>query len=226
MLFIQNLVYHDNRLENINLTIDEINEIYADFRVNGCESKYCKEDNQKIIEVLGNIEMNKYCLETTDDINIFKIKDLNKLLYKFVPFPEYTGIFRTDDNLILNGKIQPVGAADLLNKIVELNELINCLVVNIDKYSIPKYISIVADIHYQLTVLHPFNDGNGRVSRAFMNWLLRLKNLCPIYIDSENKEEYLEALHKIDLCNDTTCLQIIIVKVIIKTMAELHKSWN
>lgn len=224
--FIQNLVYHDNRLENINLTIDEINEIYADFRVNGCESKYCKEDNQKIIEVLGNIEMNKYCLETTDDINIFKIKDLNKLLYKFVPFPEYTGIFRTDDNLILNGKIQPVGAADLLNKIVELNELINCLVVNIDKYSIPKYISIVADIHYQLTVLHPFNDGNGRVSRAFMNWLLRLKKLCPIYIDSENKEEYLEALHKIDLCNDTTCLQIIIVKAIIKTMAELHKSWN
>lgn len=224
--FIQNLVYHDNRLENVNLTTEEISEIYADFRINGCESKYCKEGNQNVIEALGNIEMNKYCLETTDDINIFKIKDLNKLLYKFVPFPEYTGIFRNDDNIILNGKIQPVSVAELFNKIEELNELISKLVENMDKYDISEYISVVADIHYKLTVLHPFNDGNGRVSRAFMNWLLRLKNLCPIYIDSENKEEYLEALHKIDLDNDNSYLQIIIVKAIIKTMAELHNSWK
>ena len=78
----QNLVYHDNRLENVNLTAEEINGIYADFRINGSESKYCKEENQNIIEAIGNIEMNKYCLETNDDISIFKIKDLNKLLYK------------------------------------------------------------------------------------------------------------------------------------------------
>lgn len=224
--FMQNLVYHDNRLENVNLTTEEINEIYADFRVNGCKSKYCKEDNQNIIEALGNIEMNKYCLETTDDINIFKIKDLNKLLYKYVPFPEYTGIFRNDDNLILNGKIQPVRVTDLFNKVEELNQLISKLIGNIEKYDVSEYINAVADIHYKLTVLHPFNDGNGRVSRAFMNWLLRLKNLCPIYIDSENKTEYLEALNKIDLGNDNSHLQILIVKSIIKTMAELHNSWK
>ena len=224
--FMQNLVYHDNRLENINLTVEEINEIYADFRINGSESKYCKEENQNIIEVLGNIEMNKYCLETTDDITIFKIKDLNKLLYKFVPFPEYTGTFRIDDNLILGGKIQPVSVSELFNKIEEMNELINKLVGNIDKYDISEYISEVANIHYRLTVLHPFNDGNGRISRAFMNWLLRLKGLCPVYIDSENKDEYLEALNRIDAGDDNSNLQIIIIKAIIKTMAELHNSWK
>ena len=117
--FMQNLVYHDNRLENVNLTVEEINEIYADFRINGSKSKYCKEENQNIIEDLGNIEMNKYCLETSDDITIFKIKDLNKLLYKFVPFPEYTGTFRTNDNLIFGGKIQPVSISELFNKIDE-----------------------------------------------------------------------------------------------------------
>lgn len=224
--FMQNLVYHDNRLENVNLTVEEINEIYADFRINGSESKYCKEENQNIIEALGNIEMNKYCLETTDDITIFKIKDLNKLLYKFVPFPEYTGNFRTDDNLILGGKIQPVSVSELFNKIEELNELINKLIGNIDKYDIPEYISEVANIHYKLTVLHPFSDGNGRMSRAFMNWLLRLKGLCPIYIDSENKDEYLEALNRMDAGDDNSNLQIIIIKAIIKTMAELHNSWK
>lgn len=224
--FMQNLVYHDNRLENINLTVEEINEIYADFRINGSESKYCKAENKNIIEALGNIEMNKYCLETSDDITIFKIKDLNKLLYKFSPFPEYTGMFRTNDNLILGGRIQPVSVSEIFNKIDELNEMINKLVVNIDKYDISEYISEVANIHYKLTVLHPFDDGNGRVSRALMNWLLRLKGLCPIYVDSQNKEEYLHALNRMDAGNDNVDLQIIIVKSIIKTMAELHNSWK
>lgn len=224
--FMQNLVFHDNRLENVNLTGEEINEIYADFRINGSDSKYCKEANQEIIEVLGNIEMNKYCLETTDNINIFKIKDLNKLLYKFVPFPEYVGNFRTNDNLILGGKIQPVSVLELFNKIDDLDKLINNLIENIDKYNISEYISEVANIHYKLTVLHPFNDGNGRMARAFMNWLLRLKGLCPIYIDSKNKDEYLEALNRMDAGGDNSNLQIIIIKAIIKTMAELHDSWK
>lgn len=64
------------------------------------------------------------------------------------------------------------------------------------------------------------------MSRAFMNWLLRLKGLNPIYIDSNNKKEYIAALNDIDLGNDTTKLQILIAKSIIKTMAELHKSWK
>lgn len=224
--FMQNLVYHDNRLENVNLSVEEINEIYADFRINGSESKYCKEENQNIIEALGNIEMNKYCLETKDDISIFKIKDLNKLLYKFAPFPEYMGTFRTEDNLILGGKIQPVSVSKLFNEIEELNELISNLINNIDKYDVSEYISLVSNIHYKLTVLHPFNDGNGRVSRAFMNWLLRLKGLCPIYIDSENKDDYLQALNKMDAGDDNSDLQIIIIKSIIRTMAELHDSWK
>ena len=170
--------------------------------------------------------MNKYCLETEDSISIFKIKDLNKLLYKFVPFPEYTGVFRTEDNLILGGKIQPVSSSILFDKINELNDLIGGLIENIDKYDVSEYISEVANIHYKLTVLHPFNDGNGRVARAFMNWLLRLRGLCPIYIDSSNKDEYLEALNQMDSGNDNSNLQILIIKSIIKTMAELHCSWK
>lgn len=224
--FMQNLVYHDNRLENVNITNSEINEIFADFRVNGSRSRFCSAKNQNIIEALGNIEMNKYCIETKDKISVFKIKHLNKLLYKYVPYPQFTGVFRTYDNMILGGKIQPVKAYQINEKIDELNDLVEQLVLNIEKYDISEYINAVATIHYKLTVLHPFNDGNGRISRAFMNWLLRLKGLCPIYIDSKNKKDYLKALHKIDLGYSNVNLQIIIIKAIIKTMSELHESWK
>ena len=224
--FIENLIYHDNRLENVNLTIEEVNGIFADLRVNGIKSKYCKMENQNIIEALGNIEMNKYCLETEDEINILKIRDLHRLLYKYAPFPEASGVFKSNDNLILGGKKQPISTFDLLNKLEEINDLVNNLITNINEFSISSYINEVANIHYKLTILHPFADGNGRIARAFMNWLLRLKGLCPIYINFENKDEYLNALAEIDDGNSNQKLKKIIIKSIINTMSELHQSWK
>ncbi len=224
--FIQKLAYHDSRLENLKITQEEVNGIFADLRINGKNSKYCKSENQNIIEVLGNIEMNKYCLETDEELDIFKIKKLNKLLYKYTPYPEYTGNYRTDNNMILGGAIQPVSFIEILDKIEELDTTIKAAIKNINKYTIAEYISVIAKIHYELTILHPFNDGNGRTIRALTNWLLRLKGLCPIYIDSNNRDEYLKALRKIDEENNYELLEIVIIKSIIRTMAELHKSWQ
>lgn len=224
--FIQKLVYHDSRLERLEITQEEVNGIFADLRIKGNTSKYCKSENQNIIEVLGNLEMNKYCLETDEELDIFKIKKLNKLLYKYTPYPEYTGHYRTDNNLILGGAIQPVSYLEIFDKMEELDTIIKSTIKNINKYTIAEYITIIAKIHYELTVLHPFNDGNGRTIRALTNWLLRLKGLCPIYIDSNNRDDYLEALRKIDEENDYELLEIVIIKSIIRTMAELHKSWQ
>lgn len=223
--FIQNLAYHDSRIEKVNVTQEEINGIFADLRIHGTESKYCKSENQNIIEALGNIEMNKYCIETKDELDIFKIKDLNKILYKYAPCPEYAGMYRNSDNMILGGKIQPISYTEIIDKMDELNKIIKNVIKNIDEYSISEYISIVAKIHYDMTILHPFNDGNGRITRGLTNWLLRIKELCPIYIDSNNRDKYLEALQKIDQEGNTELLQIIIIKSMIKVMAELHESW-
>ena len=128
--------------------------------------------------------------------------------------------------MILGGAIQPVSFIEILDKIEELDTTIKAAIKNINKYTIAEYISVIAKIHYELTILHPFNDGNGRTIRALTNWLLRLKGLCPIYIDSNNRDEYLKALRKIDEENNYELLEIVIIKSIIRTMAELHKSWQ
>lgn len=224
--FIQNLVYHDSRLENIDISQEEVNGIFADLRIKGKNSEYCTSKNHNIIEALGNIEMNRYALETTDELDIFKIKTLNKLLFKYVPYPEYTGMYRDNDNMILGGAIQPVSSSLIFDKMDELNTIIKSAIDNKDKYTVSEYIAIVAKIHYELTVLHPFNDGNGRTTRALTNWLLRLKGLCPIYIDSKNRDDYLEALRRIDSGDNYNLLQTIIIKSMIKTMSDIHKSWR
>ena len=224
--FIQNLVYHDSRLENVQITQEEVNGIFADLRINGSDSIYCKDKNQNIIEALGNIEMNKYCLETDDELDIFKARSLNKLLYKYAPFPDYGGSYRNVDNLIFEGAVQPVTYLKIFDRMDELNDIIKRVIENINKYSVSEYIEMVARVHYELTIIHPFSDGNGRTTRALTNWLLRLKGLCPIYIDSNNRDNYIRALQEVDRYNNYDLLQIIIIKSMIKTMAELHKSWQ
>lgn len=224
--FVQNLVYHESRLEKVEISQEEVNGMFADLRINGSNSKYCKSDNQNIIEALGNIEMNRYCLETTDGLDIFTLKKLNALLYKYAPFPEGAGGYRTNDNMIMGGKIQLVSYTEILDRMGELNTVLKTTLTNIDKYTIAEYISIVAKVHHELTVIHPFSDGNGRTIRGVTNWLLRLKGLCPIYIDSDNRDDYIEALQKIDKDKNYDLLIIIFIKAMIKTMAELHKSWQ
>jgi Fic family protein len=53
-------------------------------------------------------------------------------------------------------------------------------------------------IHHRLTQIHPFIDGNGRLSRAIMNWVLKIKNLPPVYVEVSQKHEYLTLLSEAD----------------------------
>ena len=67
---------------------------------------------------------------------------------------------------------------------------------------------------------------NGHSITTSNPYLVRQSTGERIYIDSNNRDEYIEALQKIDHGENYDLLQIIIVKSIIKTMAELHKSWQ
>ncbi|MEK6950656.1 MAG: Fic family protein [Nanoarchaeota archaeon] len=53
-------------------------------------------------------------------------------------------------------------------------------------------------IHAKITWIHPFEDGNGRTSRAIMNWIL-MKNGYPMFfIPFEKREGYYMALEEAD----------------------------
>lgn len=50
------------------------------------------------------------------------------------------------------------------------------------------------DAHYQLVTIHPWVDGNGRMSRLVMNHLQYEFGLIPVKIVKEDKAEYIQAL--------------------------------
>lgn len=52
--------------------------------------------------------------------------------------------------------------------------------------------------HYNLTRIHPFDDGNGRGARLAMNLILMKKGLPPAVIRNEQRRLYLDTLAKAD----------------------------
>ena len=53
--------------------------------------------------------------------------------------------------------------------------------------------------HYRYIRIHPFEDGNGRIARLMLNYILSRHNLPMIVVRSRLKQAYLEALHQADL---------------------------
>lgn len=55
-----------------------------------------------------------------------------------------------------------------------------------------------AQLHYRFVLIHPFDDGNGRVARLLMNYSLIKDGYPPVIIKTEQKEEYHSCLRKAD----------------------------
>jgi fido (protein-threonine AMPylation protein) len=62
-----------------------------------------------------------------------------------------------------------------------------------------KPIELAAMFHYRYIRIHPFEDGNGRISRLIVNYILAKHGYPMIVVKSDDKSNYLTALHQCDV---------------------------
>lgn len=60
-------------------------------------------------------------------------------------------------------------------------------------------VELAALFHYRYIRIHPFEDGNGRIARLIVNFILARHDYPMIVVRSRSKKDYLEALHQADM---------------------------
>ncbi|MCM3567833.1 Fic family protein [Neobacillus mesonae] len=197
--FKNKLVFNDSRMEGINVIQEDAAKIITDLRLFGKESKYYKDiENQEVVEVIGHSNVYDFILNQSDIPDRYLLCELNAILFKLAPHGEQMGKFRKSDNAITGASIQTVHYRDIEAELFLTDKDIVDLISNLEQFTISEYLYQAAKIHHRLTQIHPFENGNGRVSRAILNWILYLKGLPPIFIPYEEKTIYVNALNSAD----------------------------
>lgn len=60
-------------------------------------------------------------------------------------------------------------------------------------------IELAALFHYRYIRIHPFEDGNGRIARLMVNYILARHNWPMIVVRNKDKSKYIDALHETDV---------------------------
>lgn len=216
--FQSNYIYNDSRMEGLDIEVEQASEIVADLRLNMRNSQYCTEDNEAFLSIAGHYSVYQSIF---DDLrkpspSVFDMIGLHKKLYEHYPFPEFGGQFRDSNTLVLGAKFETTDYGNIIPRLTEIDKDVQELFENKSNLSLSEYLWKVVEIHHALTVVHPFRDGNGRISRAFMNSLLFDAGMIPVYIRLEDKHEYEEALAKADQTGKIDSLFEVIAKSMLR----------
>ncbi|MDD4604136.1 MAG: Fic family protein [Bacteroidales bacterium] len=116
------------------------------------------------------------------------------------------GQYKTSPNSVRlrNGEIHEYASPEETPAL--MNDLLNWYN---DNKEILHPVQLAAEFHYKIVCIHPFDDGNGRVARLIMNYILLKNNYPPVIIKSDEKESYLTHLQKADTGDITSLIEYI-----------------
>jgi len=188
------------RIEGGTLTDKEIEKLLNDVKI----SKLKTRDEQ---EVIGYYETLEIIYKNYDNIQLTEnyIKQLHKNLLQYSDKDiRHRGQYKSISNKVIAnypGEVQKVifNTTDVHLVDSEMNNLINWTNEQFEKKEIHSLI-IIANFIYEFLSIHPFQDGNGRLSRLITSLLLLQNDYLFIqYVSFENliektKKEYYQTL--------------------------------
>ena len=199
------------------------NSVYDDFKIdflynsNHLEGSTFTKENLWELLSLKKVEGEHYLddvIETKNSLNVFDkvINDSAKKLDKFMLFDWHrelkkdsvdeeihnTGCWKKYENKLRNIDLKLAYPDEvdnsMFNLLMDWNELMNPTIEDIAKF------------HYRFELIHPFQDGNGRIGRFIILKQCIESDIDLIAIDNEYEKEYKEALYKAQKTDDVSFL--------------------
>jgi Fic family protein len=204
--------YHSNNLEGNSLTYGETKALIL-FGVTA-QGKPLKDH----FEITGHNEAINWVLEIVKDetpLNEKFIRELHVLLLKETSYKEAktpsgkpthrkieAGKYKTQANHVITVTGETFYFATPEETPAKMQELIQWFREEKEKPDINPII-LASLFHYRFIRIHPFDDGNGRVARILMNFILMQFGYPPVIIKTDDKENYYAVLRLAAWANST-----------------------
>lgn len=186
--FSELFTYNTNAIEGSELTNAEVKEI---IQKDIWPKEKSKED---IAEAYGVNEAINYIRNTKKELSLDLIREIHRIVFK--NSKSYAGNFRKKGEEVVvrtsSGIIVHEGAPQP-RIIALLRELVEWYNKNKSKYPA---IILSSVVHNQFENIHPFADGNGRVGRILLNYILIKNSLPPVNIELKNRMKYYSTLQE------------------------------
>lgn len=177
-------LYHSNHLEGSTFSKDELDKLLNEKKVEGNHSL------DDVIETRNSLEVfDQVVNDSETKLDKFMLFSWHRILKKSTVDEEIhnIGIWKKYENKLrgVDLKLAYPNEVDNLmyNLLSDWNELENVTIKDI------------ADFHYKFEMIHPFQDGNGRIGRFIVLKQCLEKNIDLIAIDNEYSDEYKKALY-------------------------------
>jgi Fic family protein len=217
--------YHSNHLEGNQLTFGETKALL--FYGITAGSKPLKDH----LEIEGHNEAVEWIMDVVKGkerpLNETFIKELHKLILK----RPYFAKAKTPDGEIVKREIKIGQYKETPNHVktitgemfyfdspeetpAKMTDLIDWYRTETEKKELHP-LTIAVGFHYKFIRIHPFDDGNGRMARLLMNFILMMHDYPPAIVLTQDKAAYLEALRQSDQTEDFTPFAVFVGKCVV-----------
>lgn len=184
-------IYNSNAIENSTLTLPETEKILMELEVSRDVSVREVYETKNLARVFEYIRKNLKTIEINKELILF----LHNMLISTID-ENIAGRFRKKEEFVRVGThIAP--NPEHIEKMID-----NIIIVyngELDTFIVDK----ISKFHLDFEVIHPFNDGNGRIGRVLINLQLMQIGFPPIIIRDKGKIDYY-TVFKSYLKNDKT----------------------
>ncbi len=200
--------YHSNHIEGNTLTYGETMLLLLHDRTSGNHStrEYLEMKAHDVaIEHVRTLAADPIRIITETDI-----RDLNRIILKESFWkPAETmdgkpsqievipGAYKTLPNNVLTKTGEMFYFASVEDTPPKMQALANWLRQELETPTLHP-IALATKLHHDFVLIHPFDDGNGRVARLLVNYVLLRSGYLPVIVRTEDKANYLTALRLAD----------------------------
>ena len=207
-------IHGTTAVEGNTLTYGETKELLEHGRLPNDKSA------REVFEIQNFKEVAAYRNKYAGKITLSFIRKLHKLIMANILSDP--GNFRTSDNILISGYDYQVTPSVLIED--ELENLISWYYQKITEGYNPFECAVI--FHYRFEMIHPFIDGNGRVGRELLNYLLTKAGYPRMLVQGNKREKYLSALHSGNADNYESMMNIFAEIIIEQRISALEANFR